>query len=117
MNFDLDALLSEFDTVSNQYAEAAAQHSQLKEWVRIVKATQMRVAESAGHTTLGAMEREALCSHEYQQAVTAYSEAEKTMLQLKMRLRSIEKTIDAWRTRESSARLERKSYDTGIHIV
>jgi hypothetical protein len=117
MKFNLDQLLAEFDLTSLQYAEAAAQCSQLKEWRKIVKATQMRVAESAGHTTLGAMEREALCSPEYQQAVTAYSAAEKNMLEFKMRLRSIEKQIDAWRTQESSARLERKSYDSGAHIL
>lgn len=117
MEFDLEALLAEFDSVSNQYAEAAAQCAQLREWKKIVKATQMRLAEEFGHTTLGAMEREALCSPQYQQAVSAYSEAEKNMLKLRMRLKSIEKTIDAWRTRESSARLERKAYDSGVHIL
>ena len=117
MNFDLDKLLAEFDLTSLQYAEAAAQCAQLKEWKKIIKATQMRAAEAAGHTTLGAMEREALCSPEYQQAVAAYSEAEKNMLQFKMRLRSIEKTIDAWRTRESSARLERVHITPEVHVL
>lgn len=117
MPFDLDTLLTEFDASSNQYAEAAAQYAQLKEWKHIVLATQMQIAETSGRTTAALMKRDALASKEYQQAVLAYCAAEENMLKLRLKLKCIEKTIDGWRTKESSARLERRTLNNDISIL
>lgn len=117
MTFDLDLLLNEFDFTSKQYAEAAAQYAQLKEWKQIVLATQMQLAESLyGRTTAAMMKRDALASKEYKEAVLAYCAAEENMLKLKLKLKGIEKTIDGWRTQESSARLERRVSNNDISI-
>lgn len=110
MTFDIDALLSEYDAVSKQFAKASAQFALTKEWKDIVKSTQMKWEEQNGCTVVAKMERNAIASEAYKQAVEAYAAAEEIMLQHKMRLKSIELALDTWRTKESSARMERRFY-------
>ena len=108
--FDLEKLLAEFDEAGKRFAEAYGQAELLSEHKKIVRAKQMEVAETKGCTALGQQERFALASPEYLAVVQAWATAEEETQRLRMRLKFLEMSIEAWRTAESSARMERRAY-------
>ncbi len=110
MKFDIEQLLSEHDAIAKEVAAASGQVTLMKDWKEIVKAKQMKLAEANGHRAVASQEREALCSAEYLQAINASAAATENYARVKLRLRNIELSLESWRTMESSARLERKTY-------
>ena len=88
-------------------AQARANRIYLESWVKVVLAQQM--AEWADES-LGAQERIARCSQEYQDALKGLREAVRDDEYHRFKRSAAEAMIDAFRTFEATRRTESKAY-------
>jgi hypothetical protein len=91
------------------YAKAKAERVYLEEFRKSKKALLMRDAEIAGHKSAAAQEREAYADEEYRELLLALRDAVSTEETLRWRMVAAQARIEAWRTLESSRRIEAKT--------
>jgi hypothetical protein len=94
---------------ASAYAKAKADRIYLEEFRKSKKALLMRKAESAGHKAAVAQEREAYADEDYQQHLVALSAAVEEEERLRWLMVAAQARIEAWRSLESSRRIEAKT--------
>lgn len=91
------------------YAKAKAERVYLEEFRKSKKALLMRDAEIAGHKSAAAQEREAYADGEYLKLLSSLRDAVETEETLRWRMVGAQARIEAWRTMESTRRIEAKN--------
>lgn len=91
------------------YAKAKADRVYCEEYRKSKKALLMRQAEMAGHKSAAMQEREAYADEEYQGLLRALSDAVEAEETLRWRMVAAQARIEAWRTMESTRRIEAKT--------
>lgn len=90
------------------YANAKAERVYLEEFRKTKKAMLMRDAELHGHKTAAAQEREAYSHPEYVAVLNGLKDAVAEEERLRWLFVAAQARIDAWRSLESSRRVESK---------
>lgn len=91
------------------YAKAKAERVYLEEFRKSKKALLMRSAEIAGHKAAVTQEREAYADPEYIEVLRALQAAVEAEETLRWRMVAAQARIEAWRSLESSRRVEAKT--------
>jgi len=91
------------------YAKAKADRVYLEEFRKSKKALLMRDAETAGHKSAVAQEREAYADSSYVELLGALKDAVELEETLRWRMVAAQARIEAWRTLESTRRFEAKT--------
>jgi hypothetical protein len=97
------ALLSIVE-MAPQYAQAKANCVYLDEYRKTVKAQCMQAAESAGHRSSAAQEREAYAAPQYIAHLEAIRAAHEAAEALRWRLVAAQQAVEVWRSLEASGR-------------
>ena len=92
-----------------KYAKAKAERVYLEEFRKTKKALLMQDAERAGHKSAIAQEREAYAADGYAEHLKALSAAVEEEERLRWLMVAAQARIEAWRSIESSRRIEAKS--------
>ncbi|PXX41129.1 MULTISPECIES: hypothetical protein [Burkholderia] len=90
-------------------AKARAERVYLEEWRKSHKAMLMKEAECGGQKTTAGQERDAYASAEYVQTLHALKAAVEAEETLRWRMVAAQARIEAWRTLESTRRIEAKT--------
>lgn len=106
---DIFAALDFIRDHAKHYAEAKANRVYLDEFRKSQKALLMQKAESAGHKSAAAQEREAYADPEYQVVLQGLKEAVEQEEKLRWLFTAAQVRIETWRTLESSRRIEAKT--------
>jgi hypothetical protein len=91
------------------YAKAKADRIYLEEFRKTKKALLMQKAERAGHKAANAQEREAYADEDYQKHLVALGAAVEEEERLRWLMVAAQARIEAWRSLESSRRIEAKT--------
>lgn len=91
------------------YAKAKSERIYLEEFRKSKKALLMRDAEIAGHKSSAAQEREAYADAEYLVVLDGLKAAVEQEEKLRWLIVAAQARIEAWRTLESSRRIEAKT--------
>ena len=91
------------------YAKAKAERVYLEEFRKSKKALLMRSAEMAGHKAAVTQEREAYANPEYIEVLQALQAAVEVEETLRWRMVAAQARIEAWRSLESSRRIEART--------
>lgn len=92
-----------------KYAKAKAERIYLEEYRKTKKALLMQKAERAGHKTVNSQEREAYADDDYQEHLVALGAAVEEEERLRWLMVAAQARIEAWRSLESSRRIEAKT--------
>jgi hypothetical protein len=106
----LEKSLNYIRDTAKEFAKAKAQVEYLKEFRKSKKALLMRDAELGGCKTSASQEREAYASVDYVEILKGYRDAVERCEYLRYMLKGAELKIDVWRSKEASARAEKKAY-------
>lgn len=88
-------------------AQARAEHLYLAEWIKTVRA-QVKARQSG--ISNAAADDLALCSKEYEDALTAFRAAVEADATFRFKREAAAAVIEAWRTEQASLRAEGKAY-------
>ena len=91
------------------YAKAKAERVYLEEFRKSKKALLMRSAEMSGHKAAVTQEREAYANPEYIEVLQALQAAVEIEETLRWRMVAAQARIEAWRSLESSRRIEART--------
>lgn len=94
---------------ASAYAKAKSERIYLEEFRKTKKALLMRDAEARGHTTSASQEREAYSNPEYVELLQGLKAAVEEEERLRWLLIACQAKIEAWRSIESSRRIEAKA--------
>jgi hypothetical protein len=94
---------------AKKYAQAKANRIYLEEFRKSKKALLMKQAESSGHNTVSAQEREAYADEGYRQHLEALRDAVVQEEALRWLMVGAQAKIEVWRTLESTRRVEAKT--------
>lgn len=97
---------AELDKLRGELPEAIANLELLKEKKKAILALEMRVAESKGHKSVAAQEREAYASAQYDTWLGDYFRAVVKAEGLRMAYKGLQTRTDIWRTNQSTKRAE-----------
>jgi len=86
------------------YAKAKAERIYVEEYRKTLKATLMQEAESQGHKTAAAQEREAYAHPNYGLHLEALRDAVEAEETLRWRMVAAEAAVEVWRSMEASNR-------------
>lgn len=92
-----------------KYAKAKAERVYLEEFRKTKKALLMQDAERAGHKAAVTQEREAYAAESYAEHLQALSAAVEEEERLRWLMVAAQARIEAWRSLESSRRIEAKT--------
>jgi hypothetical protein len=92
-----------------RFAKAKAERVYLEEFRKSKKAVLMQYAQSAGHQTSAAQEREAYADQEYVDLLQGLRAAVEAEEEIRWGLVAAQARIDVWRSREASSRQEIKA--------
>lgn len=106
---DLFRCLEFIKSNAKAYAQAKANRIYLENFRKSKKALLMREAEAAGHKTAAIMEREAYAHPDYLLVLEALKDAVGEEERLRWLMVAAETSIEAWRSLESSKRIEAKA--------
>lgn len=104
---DAEKAIDFFKSHASKLAEAKANRVYMTEWIKVVKAKQMRLS---GAASSAAAEATALASPEYGDALLALKQAVTEDERLRWMATAAEAQIEAWRSQEASRRAESKAY-------
>lgn len=90
-------------------AKARAERIYMEEWRKSHKAILMKEAEHGGQKSTAAQERDAYASAEYIQTLHALKAAVEAEETLRWRMVAAQARIEAWRSLESTRRIEAKT--------
>lgn len=90
------------------YAKAKAERVYLEEFRKSKKAMLMRAAETCGHKSSAAQEREAYADAEYLNLLEALRDGVEAEETLRWRIVAAQARIETWRTLEANRRAEAK---------
>jgi hypothetical protein len=99
--FDPHDAINFIYTTAPEYARAKGQLAQLEAFKSSLKSIKMK---QSSEQSLGAQEREAYSSQEYQDLCTAIGEATEQAEALKWKITAATMRFDAWRTEQASNR-------------
>lgn len=94
---------------SERYAIAKADRIYLEEYRKILKSEMMIKAEISGIKAIATQERNAYASEEYKSHLLALAESIKLEETMRWKLVAAQAKIEAWRSLESSRRIEVKT--------
>jgi hypothetical protein len=106
----IERRMSELRDTAKAFAKAYAQKEYLEEFKRSKLAMLMKQAESKGHTTAAAQEREARASNDYLELLQGLRDATEQAESLRWQLKIAEIASEVWRTRQSTRRAEMMGY-------
>jgi hypothetical protein len=86
------------------YAQAKANRVLIEEMRKSIKAVLMRAAESAGHNSVAAQEREAYADVSYAEHLKGLQAAVEEEERLRWRLVTAQTAVDVWRSRSANER-------------
>lgn len=107
---DIEQLLHKYRQLGVPYGQAKAKRVYLEEYKKSLLALLMKGAEQAGHKTVSAQEREALCNQQYTSLLHDLQTAVENEEQQRFDIKRIEMEIEVWRTEQANERMERKAY-------
>jgi len=106
---DPDAAIEYIFKHGKRHAQAKAERVYLEEYRKSKKAILMKEAETWGHKTAAAQEREAYAHEDYVALLHGLKEAVAIEEELRWGLVAAQARIDVWRSQEASARQEIKA--------
>ncbi len=102
--------LGELRQMSEEYAKAYAERNYLEEMKKSKLAVLMKRAETDGHKTAAAQEREARADQEYLDLLAGLKEATEISERLRWHLEIAKLGVAVWQTQQANERAERKAY-------
>jgi len=109
---ETEELINQFRALAERYAPAKATREYLEEYKKSLLALLMKDAEKKGFTSATAQEREARADARYIEQLESLRLAVHEEEKLRYHMKATEIEIEVWRTREASARAERRMYGT-----
>lgn len=106
----IERRLTELRETAKKYAEAFAQREYLDEFKKSKLAMLMKTAERNGFTTAAAQEREARAHADYLALLDGLKVATEAAEALRWELKIAEIGAEVWRTKQATARAERRAY-------
>jgi hypothetical protein len=107
---DTEELIHQFRNLADKYAPAKANREYLEEYKKSLLALLMKDAEKKGFSSATAQEREARADPRYIEQLEVLKQAVHDEEKLRYHMKATEIEIEVWRTREASARTERRMY-------
>jgi hypothetical protein len=109
-NERIEALLTQYRSMADDYAGARANRSYLDEFKKSLIAMLMKESERNGCKTTSSQERDALADARYAAHLDALRIAVEREERLRYFVKQIEMEIEVWRTEQANERFERKAY-------
>ena len=109
----IEQKLHQLRTVGAQYADARGRVAEMEEWKKSQLSVLMKEYEVKGVRTTAAQERDARADERYFQTIKALAAAVEAEEKLRWHVKSIELSIEVWRTKQANQRSERQGYGRG----
>lgn len=107
---DMEHLIDQYRTLADKYAPAKATREYIEEYKKSLLALLMKDAERNSVTSAAGQERDARARTEYLELLNQLRDAVFEEEKLRYHMKAVEIEIDMWRTKEASARAERRMY-------
>jgi len=107
---DIEQLITQYREIAEKYAPARAKREYIEEYKKSLLSLLMKDAERNGATSAAAQERDGRARGEYLELLDGLREAVFEEEKLRYHMKATEIEIEVWRTREASARAERRMY-------
>jgi hypothetical protein len=101
----MDQLMTEYDNLCEQYAEAKSHRVYLDEFRKSLHAILMKEAEVAGAKTVSAQDRDAYAHERYQEHLKVLRDCVEREEKSRYHLKRIEMEYEIWRTQQANERL------------
>lgn len=101
----MDQLMTEYDKLCEQYAEAKSHRVYLDEFRKSLHAILMKEAEVAGAKTVSAQDRDAYAHERYQEHLKVLRDCVEREEKSRYHLKRIEMEYEIWRTQQANERL------------
>lgn len=110
MDMQMEELLGQYRDLAERYAPAKATREYIDEYKKSLLALLMKDAERNGATSNAAQERDARARGEYLEMLDKLRLAIEEEEKLRYHLKATEIQFEMWRTKEATARAERRMY-------
>jgi hypothetical protein len=110
MSEKAEARLAELRQMSEEYAKAYAEKNYLEEMKKSKLAILMKRAETEGHKTSAAQDREARADKEYMDLLNGLKVATEISERLRWHLEVAKLGVAVWQTQQANERAERRGY-------
>lgn len=107
---DMEHLITQYRTLADKYAPAKATREYIEEYKKSLLALLMKDAERNSVTSAVGQERDARARPEYLELIEKLRDAVFEEEKLRYHMKAVEIEIEMWRTKEASARVERRMY-------